>query len=256
MLDVFLDDTKTHRGPPIFGVGGFLFDKPGLKKFEAAWSPRIADLSKPFRTADCNGGWGPFTQWSILERELLLKDLARLIAETRDAGVVATVSLDEYQSYVSTSPDVARVAGTPYTLCLMACIESVGNYLKEHYPEESIYFWIEAGTDNEPEAQDFLRRIYADERLRARFRVGGRSFIPKREAPALCAADFLCWEWQRNYIEAHRANEEGNEDSKWRENFGLLFKDEKSKPIFRNDMNEGRIGVRAIINQFYRVYRD
>jgi hypothetical protein len=134
VLHAFIDDTTVEHGPSLFGVAGFLFEKRGLQKFEAEWASKIASLSKPFRTSSCAGGWPPFRDWSRIERDLLLSDLARLIADTRDAGFVATVGMDDYKSYAAEDPIMATMFGSPYTLCLMPCIDSACNYLNEHYP--------------------------------------------------------------------------------------------------------------------------
>jgi hypothetical protein len=198
VLNAYFDDTKTDpkHGTDLWGAGGVLFNKDGLLKFDEVWTPRIAVLEKPFRTAHCAGGYDQFATWSREARHKMLCDLGRLIGQTRDAGFAATVTRDDYDDFKAKNPRLANFAGSPFALALMACIDSARNYLDANYPGEEIHYWIEAGSEGEKDAQDFLRRMSAkgNEEIKKFFLVGGYTFESKKNAPALCAGDFMAWQ--------------------------------------------------------------
>jgi hypothetical protein len=258
VLSGYFDETVVQHGPPLTGVGGFLFDADSVAKFDAAWGPEIAQLKKPFHTSACGGRQGrdDFADWSSPKRDDFLKKLARITADTRDAGFVSTVLHSDYDKFISKNPGHSIIAGSPYTLALMACVDAARNYMEKNYPDEDIYYWFEAGAPKEKEAQEFMRRLKNHKNSGKYYRVAGYSFVEKKHAPALCSADFLCWEWQRNYVEADHDEKDGTMTGTWRENFKLLFKDKGSKPIHPNQITPARMEVRAIINVFYRLYKD
>jgi hypothetical protein len=256
VLDAFFDDTEIQNGPRVFAVAGILFSRCGLKQFTDEWGSRIADLKGPYRTSHCFARRGAFQGWSEVERDIFLADLARLIAETRDAGFTATIADRDYEEFRSKNPSLCKIAGSPFTVALTECIDSVRDYLGKDYPGEDVYFWFESGTRHEKEAKEFIRRMDENPKTKAFFKMRGHSFIDKRDAVALCAADFLAWEWQRNYAEGERDLADGKEYSPWRDNFKLLFKDKNSKPIRTNNLGPHGLSIRGLLNGINQLYRD
>jgi hypothetical protein len=256
-LDGFFDDIKLPREPQIVGVAGFLFDLDGLKRFDSEWAPRVAGLDKPYRTASCFGCAPPFSSWLEEDRKRLLKDLAVLIADTRDAGFTATVELSEYHTFIRKHPDAANVIGSPYALSLLVIVESVLRYMKEAYPGETVNSWFEKGDIGpDEEAAAFLRRACKSWEQTGPAIIERFSFAPKTSALALCAADFLAWEWQRNYYEMSEREMAGEKDGgQWRDNFKLLFKQD-SKPIYPNPLWERRLELREMINSIAKLHKD
>lgn len=250
MFHAFLDDTASqHYHPNIVGVGGFVFSSDGKREFEGEWGPRIAPLPKPYRTALCAGGRYPFgpPEWPYEARQAFMRDLAHLTARTRDAGFIAFTHQDEYEVEVAARPEIVKNAGEPFALCLMACMDAICGYIEKNYPGERVTYWIEAGSRNESQAMEFLSRIASNEATRERFKLRDYGFYPKVDVPTLCAADLLCWEWQRNYVEAHREDNSGE----WRETFKLLFASNKPKPIIPVRLSSPGIQIRGMIHTFY-----
>lgn len=101
-----------------------------------------------------------------------------------------------------------------------------------------------------------MQRAYNNPKARERFCIAGWSFITKEKAFALCAADFLAWEWQRNYKEGMERELDGQDGGPWRGNFKLLFDGPDAKSIYGYTMGRGRTEVRALINMFYSLDRD
>jgi hypothetical protein len=191
-----------------------------------------------------------------LDRIRLLRELAGLIGATRDVAFTATVSQSDYDSFAAISGNQPRMAGSPYTLALVTCIDAARDYLEAEYPNDHVYYWFESGTKNEKEAKEFVRRLDEHPSGKQFFRMRGYSFIPKKDALALCAADFLAWEWQRNYSDAHKDEDYGVKDGQWSDNFKLLFKDATSKPIRSSPLSLHRLQIRAMINGIYGFHRD
>jgi hypothetical protein len=164
----FFDDTEIKHGPRTVGAAGVLFDNESLARFNAGWAPHAAGLPGQYRTAPLHWGFPPFDIWSEPKRHELLRNLAQLIAKTRDAGFAATVDLAHYDALKADQPRVAAAAGGPYTVALMSCLESVGRTRAGELSSEEVYYWFEAG-NGQAEANDFVQRAYKNPKTRERF---------------------------------------------------------------------------------------
>jgi hypothetical protein len=257
-MDAFFDASHIHRqgAPDAFIVGGVLFDKSGLAEFNNAWQPRIANLSGPFRTSQCNAGRDPFDRMPQPERLAMLAELAALTGKTRDVAFALVIEQAEYQEFTTNNPGTVKDTGSPYTIALVSILEAARNYISEKYPEEKIHYWFEAGTENEAEAKQFMRRIDDRPETKEYFRIDSQNFVSKEQASAFCAADFVAWEWQRNYKEAEENRRLGLGGGQWRDNFKLLFQHENSPPLIPQYINRRSMEWRALFNMIYKVHRD
>jgi hypothetical protein len=199
-LRAFFDETGTHNGHPLTAVAGFLFDDAGLDKFEADWQKRTADLEEPFHTVDCVHGRGQFEGWPEPVRLLLMHDLPEIIIQTRICGFISFVESNEYDQWCKENPRYVSWIGSAYTVCLMKCVETAGLVARQNQFEGDIDYVFESGCDKQQEASEFMLRLDKNPDLKAGLRVGKWGFSPKKTELALCAADFLCWQWQRNYV--------------------------------------------------------
>lgn len=258
-MDAFFDVSHLQRpaGSHAFILAGVLFAQKGLAEFDRAWQPVVQGLNGPFRTSICNGGREkPFNRMPIAERQAMLTELAKLTSKTRDAGFTVLIEDSEYEEFKAKNPSIAKHTGSVYTIALISILESVRQYVVEKHPDEKVRFWFEAGTEGEAEAMLFMRRIEDRPQAKEYFRMESHAFVPKEQAIAICAADFLAWEWQRNYREAEESERLGKGGGAWRDNFKLLFPDESAAPIVRQYIDKRDMELRALFNMIYGVHRD
>lgn len=246
-LHGFFDETGTHSGHPITGVAGFLYDDSSLKEFETRWRKRTFEFAKPFHTTDCHGGRDQFEGWPKPLRLQLMHDLADIIASTKIAGFVAFAEKDEWEQWSKINQrGIVERFGSPYSACLLHCISMVRDFTKANYPEDDVFYLFEAGCDRQREAEDFLFHLERNERTRIDLRLRGHGFVSRTREPALCAADFIAWEWQRNYVECLE-DEANNRKGYWRSEFKILL---DSKNLYFKALVDGSFSVRALINAF------
>jgi hypothetical protein len=257
-MDAFFDASHIQRrdAADAFVVGGVLFEKSGLAEFNNAWQQRIANLPGPFRTSQCNAGRDAFEGMPKPERLAMFAELAALTGKTRDVGFTVVIEQSEYEQFAAKNPGIVKETGSPYTIALVSILEASRNYVSEKYPEEKIHYWFEAGTENEAEAKEFMRRIDDRPQTKEYFRMDSQNFVAKEQAAALCAADFVAWEWQRNYKEAQESERLGLGNGQWRDNFKLLFPNENSPPIIPQYISGRSMEFRALFNMIYKVHRD
>jgi hypothetical protein len=196
----FFDETGTHSGHPLTAVAGYVFDHNGVKRFEEAWQKLTSGLKEPFHTFDCANGEGQFKGWPEPQRLLLMHQLADIIVQTRVCGLIVFVTDKDYREWCAENPRQVAWLGKPYTSCLMKCMD-LGASVAHSRGFNEINYVFEAGADNQNEVSQFWRRIEGHPQLKNHLRIGSYGFASKWKEPALCTADFLCWEWQRNYLE-------------------------------------------------------
>ena len=196
----FFDETGTHAGHPLTAVGGFVFDQAGLDHFEREWRTRTAELTEPFHAVDCFGGYKQFESWPKPQRLILMHDLAEIIVKNRVCGIFAFLKDEDYTQFSAENPEQATWVGSPYTCCLMKCVDIGASVAHQSNFNEMNYIFA-AGAAEQEEAARFMARIDGYAGLKNHLRIGAYGFSTPWKEPALCAADFFVWEWQRNYTE-------------------------------------------------------
>jgi hypothetical protein len=248
VIEAFFDESGDPRGKPSTIVAGFLYDANGLTGFRDQWAQRIAGLglSRPFRASDCHHGNRDFQSWPDPARQRVMDDLARIIVATRTAGFVSSIYNDDFTEYVERNPKAKASINSPYALCVMRCLSMVGQWADKAGYAGDVFYWFEQGAPHEKAAADFLRRTSANPELKARFRIGGYSFIPKSGAPQLCSGDLLAWEWNRNMTVS---------DERWTDRMQIIRSD-KSHPLYWEHMKPTLIGLMGMFNSVYALHQD
>jgi hypothetical protein len=158
--------------------------------------------------------------------------------------VVCSIDDDDFDSWAASSPHNAHWFGAPYSLCALAAVDIVRQYLDNEGLDDDVFYSIEAGwADGRKQAEDFLRRIDTNPILKKQYRLRGYTFIDKNglDGLPLRAADILVWSWQRNHLEVEIPNMRGSSGDEWTTPFKRLFQSEDTPPICY-----ARLGINAI----------
>jgi hypothetical protein len=102
-----------------------------------------------------------------------------------------------------------------------------------------------SGCAKQKEASGFMAKLERHSMLKAGLNVRGHGFAPKSSNPALSAADFLCWEWQRNYIENPTLNLVRSE-------FRILISPNPTE-IYIQPLTKNQLSSQALTNRFHGV---
>ena len=99
VFQAFFDETGGHTSHPVTAVAGFVYDEAGIKGFTDSWEPKVADLSKPYRTSSCNAGQEPFIlpDWPEWRRQRLMDDLATISTDHALAGFVVATQKSDFE---------------------------------------------------------------------------------------------------------------------------------------------------------------
>lgn len=249
----FLCDETGMQGDaaPLTAVAGYLFSKDGVKLFRRMFDESIFPLlpldengEKTYRSALCIPGRGAFLSLSELERERIVDLLVAAIKKSATLGVMIAIRKEDYAAAISASPNIGRISGDKYSVCLIRCIERLAEWLDKQQIPGRVHAVFEAGCASQAKADAILRNISKSEELKRRYRWHGYSFMDKdTDVPELFAPDLLAWEWQRAYVNATDPR-----FSEWRPTLKKLADGTPHFPLFETATS---VGIRGIINAFY-----
>src|SRR5260370_8309970 len=116
MLMAYLDDSSDPKRERFCGAGGVFTIDRRWKRFEITWGKATEELRFPFRSTDCENGYGQFTGWPKPKRDSLMARLCGIIKEYDLGAFGSAVSVPEYRR-------IFPLAGEhdPYLLCLGMC---------------------------------------------------------------------------------------------------------------------------------------
>lgn len=189
---VYIDESGTHGSSPILTMGGFLFRSEQARLFSRDWAKDLAKFNLPYaHMADCALGFGHYAKMDVAERVAVEK---RLIEHIKRRSVFGfSVSLDPVR--YAEILDGETEAPSPYTFALMGCLTVVRRWVdRTQYPGKIAYFF-EAGHEHQHEANGYLYDVMkGNPNSVQKLAYVSHSFVDKREAPPLQAADMLAWQ--------------------------------------------------------------
>lgn len=201
-LVAYFDDSGTHVGSPIVVMAGFTGTSAQWKKFETAWSDRLAmplpgrPPLRRFHMAPCNAQRDDFVDWSREQCAAISDAFAQIIVDAGVVGYGIAISQSDWDELIS--GPLRDFYGDAEKACVTFCIL---NTLERAAAFDSLAP-VEFVFDNRPARTDANSRI---------FNVFRRNFINEDEwvepvsisfessdkSLPLQAADILAWELHR-----------------------------------------------------------
>jgi len=195
MLSCHLDDSRGSRN---LVVAGFLGGQQDWGFFEREWLDALKKyhVPSPFKMQHWQTRKRVFRLMPEQKRRDLLNDLLAIIRLRATMAVGAVVSLPDYDA-VFNEEAMRRRVGTPYSLCIQACIARVGTWARLYSHNERIAYVLDRGHANAGDAWLSYKHCAADEATAEKHRVGPLVFEDDRVAIPLQAADLVAYEAMR-----------------------------------------------------------
>jgi hypothetical protein len=121
MLGAYLDDSSDDRREHYFSFGGIVGDVRQVDLFTLLWIDATYGLKQPFRSTDCESGYGQFKNWPKSDRDVLMAKLVTLIRNRGMWGFASIVSVADYRSIFP-----AAELYDPFYLCVKSAIAQLG----------------------------------------------------------------------------------------------------------------------------------
>lgn len=139
MLRAYIDESEQAR-MELFAIGGYLFDRPGERRFEVKWKRALKQKALTrFHLTDFENRQGQFKGWNEKDRVAFLRQLHKIILDTSLMEISVVLDVRVYEQLVREEPDLIGVL-TPYEFCFTTCIGNVARKLTRMGREERISY--------------------------------------------------------------------------------------------------------------------
>jgi hypothetical protein len=188
ILQAYFDESQRKTG--LLCVAGFVFAAPQAKKFSKEFSAVFGRYGG-FHMVDLVARRQGFKGISEADRDLLIREAVRIVAQRFTYGVAVAANVAEYDAI---APKFMTGFKSPYSfLCHMA-MTAVPLIARKHSDPSPVTYIFEAGHSDRAEAEAFVGLMGTTEESRKHYRYSGHAFLPKADAIPLQAADLLAWE--------------------------------------------------------------
>lgn len=188
VLKAYFDET--HRESDLFCVAGLGFYAPQAKKFHRSWRRLLGDRY-PFHMSEFVARRGRFSGISETEAKKLNSEIVKLVKAHASVGIGISCYRGEMAAY---SPQQTPGFSDVYALCCYMCMVGLKDWMDTHNPTGRAAYFFEAGNRSQAKANAFISQLVTFEDVREAFRYSSHSFIGKREAGPIQAADYYAWQ--------------------------------------------------------------
>jgi hypothetical protein len=203
--NLYFDESGTHAGARLMTLAGYWFDSVQAARFAREWTKDLRSLGLSHaHMTDCALGFGEYVGMSMPDRIRSEKMLIENIKRRSRFGFSVTINPFRY------AEAMVGIKGTPscYSLLLMLCVQQVTSLAHAKDYQGKLAYFFESGHANANEAQKYMNLIAALGPESVDYhRYAGHSFVDKRIALPLQAADMLAWQ-TRHYYERLLAGHE------------------------------------------------
>jgi len=195
VLHAYFDASSRQTG--IFTVAGLAFAKEQVAKFDKEWWALFGKYGG-CHMKDLTHGTGGFRGIGTPEAGELLKSAVKIINGRISFGVSVSCNTQELNSLLPTWIQGFEHA---YPVCCHLAMLFLGTHIGDNFRGEEIAYFFETGDDYSASAHKFMQRITQMPVLKDKCLYHSHSFIEKKDALSLQAADIWAWEWAKYWDE-------------------------------------------------------
>jgi hypothetical protein len=193
LAEAYFDESGTHAGARVMAVSGYIFDSEKIPDFNADWDAACRHYGVPyFHSTDVipNARKGPFAHLDDAQADQFVRRLISIIHKYMIFGFSVSVDRVAFQLIMPNHEaigDEYRFIGLQIFGGLYEILERYGRSF------ERIGFNFESGHGSQSALNRMANEIAADSEAAELIRYSHHTFVQKRSAPPVQAADFLAW---------------------------------------------------------------
>jgi hypothetical protein len=188
----YFDESGTHDSP-ILALACYIATVEQWAHFLREWDEILKQESLThFHMSKFEARRGEFAGWDNERRLRVQKRLISIIKRRVNVGIFCAVNLAAYDEFIT---EWRREGfGSPYNFCVKLCLSLISFWAQKYERKEPIAFVIEHGAGYNGELTASFNGIFANEQMRQYLRLGSLTFVDKKMALPLQAADLLAYE--------------------------------------------------------------
>jgi hypothetical protein len=193
--EAFVDESGTHEGSAMLTVAGYMFRQDQARLFSRDWKKVLDHYGLPAaHMTDAVHCAGDYKRAGLVmaDCDLCNRRLIENIKRRTIFGFGVSVDPEMYERIVGRENN----APSPYTFALQGCFTIIRRWAKRTSFDGSISYIFEAGHNSASEASRYIDMLLASPESKEVHRYARHSFLDKRLARELQAADMLAWQYQ------------------------------------------------------------
>lgn len=196
MFEAYFDESGSHKSALVTSVAGYVFESEQYKRFDVEWRDKLRRYGiAAFHMADCAHLVGEFCCISRKESSDLCRDLIEIIKRRIRIGIVVSISEETLRLFQPAGTEHGR----GYVLCLQSCLAGIAAWVDKNKESDRVSLFFESGHKLQSLANRALMAIADSKILSNGINYGSHTFIGKKDAVGIQAADLLAWEWQAEW---------------------------------------------------------
>jgi hypothetical protein len=192
IFQAFFDESERSAGG-VFAVAGFAFRKTRVKKLNAQWKKLFAQYDGFCHMTDLNARQGQFKGIGDKEASRLTIEAIAIINEHASFGSAVACDLAEIDAHL---PKWIEGYGHAYPFLCHQAMHRLGALISQSGRNDEAAYIFESGHEKQKEAERFMKLVETPE-MKTVLRHRSHSFVPKKDAPPLQAADIFVWEYAK-----------------------------------------------------------
>jgi len=196
VLKLFLDDTGTHKGSEVVGVGGLIGGESAWEDFLVRWQ---SVLDSPFpdkpplrkwSSFDCRWGLGEFSNYNQAERDRITYRFRDVLTQSNLFGISNMVDGEAWKEIIAKlgSENISTAEAT----ALYRALTRMQNWISTQPGGPDLAVYYDAGRADNPEIHK-LAKLLGNENT-AFSHIVGFTFLPVIGNPPLQGADMIATE--------------------------------------------------------------
>jgi hypothetical protein len=210
IANIYFDESGTHSGSRLMTLAGYWFDSVQAARFAHGWQKDLNELGLSHaHMTDCALGFGEYAGMSLANRVKSEMLLIEHIKRRTKFGFSLTINPSRYEQAME------GVWGAPscYSLLLTLCVNQVSSLARAKNYKGRLAYVFESGHRHAREAQKYMNLIPTlGQEAMDYYRYAGHSFVDKRGALPLQAADMLAWQTRHYYERALEGHDKPRKD--------------------------------------------
>jgi len=197
--EAYFDESGSHAGAPVTCLAGYLLDAGRCIDLDLKWRTILKDHGlEYFHMSECAHRTNQFEGWNDKDCDVVARKMIALIKAHVSAGIIVTMREADLEKY---KPVGWNPAAGPYSICTYWCFTMVSAWADKYGYQDSITYLFEAGHRHQTQTNLGIDMMCnRGELFKAYTRYRSHSFLKKRDACALQAADILAWEWYEDCL--------------------------------------------------------
>lgn len=173
-----------------FVVGGFIFRKSKISRFEKSWRRMLIDAGLDyFHMTDCNAAKGQYEALGEIGCDIVARKAIKIITEHAEHAYYCAVRVADFDKQTN----LKKMFQNPYQMCAYFCLVGSGVWADNYAPNSLISYFFESGYKDQNSAQSAISALTSYDSEHAHFKYRSHSFVSKKSSFPTQAADMLAW---------------------------------------------------------------